>query len=51
MRRTISLLLACAASAATLPLSLVGGGVAHAAEPATTTHYVSLPTPTRLIDT
>jgi hypothetical protein len=50
MRRTISLLLACAASSATLPLSLVGGGVAHAAD-AATTHYVSLPTPTRLVDT
>ena len=53
MRRTISLLLACAASAATLPLNLplLGDAVVHAAAPTVTTHYVSLPTPTRLVDT
>ncbi len=51
MRRTISLLLACTASTAPLTLSWFGGAVAHAADPAATTHYVPLSTPTRLVDT
>lgn len=51
MRRTISLLLACTAGAATLPLTLLDVAPAHAAAPTTATHYVPLATPTRLIDT